>query len=128
MRKKKTPTMSPKNKGKRSRSRAPVAPRKSDRVRGVVARYQPEEIDFLEEKLVKRRRRDSPVRKPRAARESPALTEEERRALEVANAWLEDFHDFLLRTPHGRNHKVCSETNARGEAPSLIFHPHRTGG
>jgi hypothetical protein len=43
-----------------------------------------------------------------------AFTEEQRAALKNAKEdWVDDFHDFLLHTPHGRQGKCVSVDNAR---------------
>jgi hypothetical protein len=43
-----------------------------------------------------------------------AFTEEQRAALKDAKEdWIDDFHDFLMHTPHGRQGKTVSEDNAR---------------
>ena len=66
-----------------------------------------------------RKRAELPQRKKRRkgrgsrGRQPPPLTDAQRETLESSGAWLDELETFLLRTPHGRLGKVCSDDNAR---------------
>eukprot|EP00939_MAST-03C_sp_MAST-3C-sp1_P002163 g2163.t1 len=94
---------------KRSSGKNTSPVRRSGRVRNKPAQYRPEDLDDI---LVQRALLPKPRRK-RQAMVIPNLSDDQRKRLSNAENWLEEFEEFLLRIPHGRNGKVISEQNAR---------------
>lgn len=82
--------------------------RVSGRKRNRPAHFDPGALD----KLLRKRKSWSSTT-PRRKFVIPELTDEQRRRLDDAKDWLDEFEDFLTRVPHGRNGKVISEQNCR---------------